>query len=227
MTIDNGVVDSGTFDISATTTGASITTLSGAGAVTLGARTLTLTAGSSTFSGAIGGTGGLTLSGGTETLSGANSFTGATTINAGATLALTGSGSIATSSGVADSGTFDISATTAGALDHDVVGCGRGDAGRADADADGGIGTFSGAIGGTGGLTLSGPRHRDAVGHQQLHGGDDDRCGRHAGAHRLGQHRRQFGRRHRQQRDSGSQQPQFYQLFTGDKFYWWHGHGDC
>ena len=38
------VTDNGTFDISATTAGASITTLSGSGIVTLGSQTLTLTA---------------------------------------------------------------------------------------------------------------------------------------------------------------------------------------
>ena len=41
--------------------------------------------------------------------------TWARTINGGATLALSGAGSIAGSSGVADAGTFDISATGAGA----------------------------------------------------------------------------------------------------------------
>ena len=52
--------------------------------------------------------------GGSVAFSGVNTYTGTTTINAGATLALAGSGSIATSSGVIDNGTFDISATTAG-----------------------------------------------------------------------------------------------------------------
>ncbi|HEY3642560.1 MAG TPA: autotransporter domain-containing protein, partial [Xanthobacteraceae bacterium] len=74
-----------TFDISATTAGASITTLAGSGGtVNLGARTLTLSNASSTFAGAINGTGGgLTLTAGTETLTGTNVYTGATTVNGG------------------------------------------------------------------------------------------------------------------------------------------------
>ena len=81
------VIDNGTLDISATTSGASIVTLSGAGTVTLGTKTLTLTNASTTFSGAIGvagDTGGLTVDGiGTETLTGDNLYTGATMIGFG------------------------------------------------------------------------------------------------------------------------------------------------
>src|SRR6202035_329838 len=74
----------GTFDISGTT-GATITTLNGAANshVTLGSQTLTISNGSTTYTGIIQGTGGLTLSGGTQTLSGANTYTRATTINGG------------------------------------------------------------------------------------------------------------------------------------------------
>ncbi|HYE06979.1 MAG TPA: autotransporter-associated beta strand repeat-containing protein, partial [Planctomycetota bacterium] len=70
--------------------------LSGAGTVTLGIATLTTgDASSTTFAGAIGGSGGLTKQGaGTFTLSGANGFTGATTINAG-TLLLAGGAALA------------------------------------------------------------------------------------------------------------------------------------
>ena len=123
----SGVADSGTFDISGTTSGASITTLSGNGGVTIGSKTLTLTAGSGSYGGVIAaGTGGLTVNGsGTETLGGVNLYTGATTIGAGEMLALSGSGSIAASSGVADSGTFDISGTTAGASVAKVTGAGN------------------------------------------------------------------------------------------------------
>ncbi|HVT73469.1 MAG TPA: autotransporter-associated beta strand repeat-containing protein, partial [Lacunisphaera sp.] len=61
----------GTFDLSGTS-GASIVSLSGSAAVTLGSQTLTLSNASGTYSGVLSGTGGaLTLTAGTETLSGA------------------------------------------------------------------------------------------------------------------------------------------------------------
>ena len=110
----------GAFDISGTTTGASITTLSGvaSSSVVLGGKTLTLSNASTTYNGVISGTNGaLTLSAGTQTLTGINTYTGATTINGG-TLALTGGGSIAGSSGVNvanAAGIFDISGTSTGA----------------------------------------------------------------------------------------------------------------
>jgi fibronectin-binding autotransporter adhesin len=120
------IASGGTFDISQTGSGASIVTLTDYGAnpsgiVALGSQTLTITNGSTTFSGVIadgglgsGMGGNLTIAGGTQTLAGVNTYTGATTIaptSGMATLALTGSGSIATSSGIyiATGGTFDIS----------------------------------------------------------------------------------------------------------------------
>jgi autotransporter-associated beta strand protein len=98
----------GTFDIAGTTSGASIKTLSGEGDVALGEKTLTITAGSTEFSGAIDGEGGLTVSGGTQTLSGENTYEGATTVDTGTTLKLADSGSIEDSSGVEVKGTFDL-----------------------------------------------------------------------------------------------------------------------
>ena len=98
----SGVFDQGSFDISGTTVGASIQSISGSGTVSLGGKTLTLTNASGIFSGVMadggtsGGTGGgLTIAGGTETLTGTNTYTGATTIN-GSTLIV--NGSIASSS---------------------------------------------------------------------------------------------------------------------------------
>ena len=80
----------------------------------------------------IGGTGGLTVDGaGTETLSGVNTYSGATTIGSGETLALSGSGSIAASSDVADDGTFDISGHDRGRLDRTLSGAGGCHARRA------------------------------------------------------------------------------------------------
>ena len=63
---------SGTFDISTTANGASFMTLAGtnsaASAWYLGAQTLTITNGNTTFAGVIGGLGGSILTGGTQTL---------------------------------------------------------------------------------------------------------------------------------------------------------------
>jgi autotransporter-associated beta strand protein len=77
-----------------------IGSLAGAGAVTLGAATLSAGSdnGSTTFAGVLSGAGALTKVGaGTFTLSGANTYTGATTINGGALIV---NGSIASSSGI-------------------------------------------------------------------------------------------------------------------------------
>jgi fibronectin-binding autotransporter adhesin len=148
------VIDNGTLDISATTSGASIVTLSGNGAVKLGSETLTLSDASTTFSGAIDGSGGLTLTAGTETLTGDNLYTGVTTINGG-TLALSGSGSIADSSDVIDDGTFDISGTTSGASIVTLSGTGTVDLGTETLTLSDASTTFSGAIDGSGGLTLT------------------------------------------------------------------------
>ncbi|MDR3562015.1 MAG: autotransporter-associated beta strand repeat-containing protein [Negativicutes bacterium] len=73
----------GTFDISQTTSGATIVSLAGAGSVILGSQSLTITSGAGTFSGAISGSGGLTLTGGSQYLTGDNSYTGGTTIKGG------------------------------------------------------------------------------------------------------------------------------------------------
>ena len=109
----SGVAANGTLNVSGTTSGATITTLSGSGSVVTAAnKGLTLSAAAGTFSGAISGAGGLTVAAGTETLSGTNTYTGTTTIDSGATLALSGSGSIATSSGVTNNGTLRVTAAT-------------------------------------------------------------------------------------------------------------------
>ena len=154
----SGVTNDATFDISATTSGASITTLSGNGVVALGGQTLTLTAATDTFSGVIAGGGGLTVAGGSETLTGANTYSGVTTINSGATLALSGTGAIPNSSGVTVNGTFDISAAPSGASTGALSGSGHVVLGGETLTLTHGAGSFSGTIDGSGGLVLSGGR---------------------------------------------------------------------
>lgn len=106
----------GTVDISGLTSGGMTAgSIEGLGYYVLGANTLTTGSlnTSTQVDGVISGTGGgLTKVGtGTLTLTGANTYTGATTISAG-TLALSGFGSIASSSVVTVNGTFDISASS-------------------------------------------------------------------------------------------------------------------
>ncbi|HEY2049173.1 MAG TPA: autotransporter-associated beta strand repeat-containing protein, partial [Caulobacteraceae bacterium] len=149
ISTSSGVAANGTLDISQTTQGASITSLSGSGAVFLGGQALTLTGANGTFSGAIsdGGLGGsLVVAGGTETLTGANTYAGSTTINTGATLALSGPGSIAASSGVEANGTFDISQIAAGASIISLSGSGSVALGSKTLTLTGAGGTFSGSM---------------------------------------------------------------------------------
>ena len=136
------IATGGTFDISLTTNGASIKALADFGVspngnVNLGSKKLTITAGSTTFSGVIAGSGGLEVSGGVQTLAGVNTYTGATTVDAGATLALLNAGSIAVSSGVAANDRRHVRhfADDVGRVDQDPVGLRqRGARGRQDAD---------------------------------------------------------------------------------------------
>ena len=108
----SGVTADGTLDVSQNGVTV-ISTLSGSGAVLLGAGVLTLSNASSTFAGVISGDGTVEVLGGTETLTGANTYTAQTFIAAGATLALSGSGSISASK-VYDPGTLNISGLTNG-----------------------------------------------------------------------------------------------------------------
>lgn len=87
----SGVEVNGTFDISGTTAGTTIKSLSGAGSVALGSQVLGITAAAGTFTGVISGTGGLTLTSGTQVLTGYNTYTGGTQV-AGGTL-MVGAGS--------------------------------------------------------------------------------------------------------------------------------------
>ena len=153
----SGVVDNGTFDISATSHGASVTGLTGTGTVYLGNQTLTLTSASGIFSGNISGRGGLVLTGGTETLAGTSTYAGNTSITAG-TLALAGASSIASSSSVIDNGRFDISGASGNETIAALTGSGAGAValGANNLIISNGSGTFAGTIAGTGGLQLAG-----------------------------------------------------------------------
>ncbi|WP_421917317.1 autotransporter domain-containing protein [Mesorhizobium sp.] len=150
----SGVIVSGTLDISATTDGASIKTLTGGGKVVLGAKTLTVSAASGSFVNVIEGAGGLTIAGGTQKLDGMNTYTGKTTIDSGATLALTGQGRVNASSGVEVNGTFDISASV-GAQIKALTGSGAVELGDKSLIITAASGTFSGAIHGTAGISVS------------------------------------------------------------------------
>jgi autotransporter-associated beta strand protein/adhesin HecA-like repeat protein len=107
------VILNGTFNIEAAGQDNLIKSLSGSGSVILGGKKLTITDGANdNFSGIISGAGNVALSSGTQTFSGGNIYTGSTAVNTGATMALSGLGSIATSSSIEVNGVFDISQTT-------------------------------------------------------------------------------------------------------------------
>ena len=107
---NSSVADSGTFDITGiTASGTTIASLSGAGTVVAGAKTLTISNGAGAFTGSLTGTAGLTISGGTETFNTAQTYTGTTTIASGAILNLGANGSVAGS--IVDNGTLAYSST--------------------------------------------------------------------------------------------------------------------
>jgi autotransporter-associated beta strand protein len=153
----SGVVANGAFDISGLSgAGTSIKSLSGSGSVALGTKTLTLSNASGNFAGSIDGSGGLTLAAGTQSLSGVNSYTGQTTI-VGGSLALSGAGNIANSSGVLTNGTFDISAVFgAGTSIKTLSGSGDVALGAKTLTLTTASGNFGGVIGGSGGFALAG-----------------------------------------------------------------------
>ena len=162
----SAVSDNGTFDISAVTTGATINGLSGTGAVTLGAKALTVQGGTqgSAYSGVMAGTRTLTYAGtGTLTMSGANTYSGLTTITSGI-LALSGGGSLA-SSAVNDNSTFDISAVTTGTTINGLSGTGGVTLGAKTLTVQGVTqgSAYSGVMAGTGALTYAGSWHVNDV----------------------------------------------------------------
>ena len=150
-----GVTTDGVFDITATTAGAAIAGLAGAGQVVLGERSLTLTNAADSFAGGIGGMGGVAVTGGTQVLTGANLYAGRTGIGAGAALLLAGNGSIAASAGVTADGLFDIAGTNAGAAIASLAGAGQVNLGARTLTLTSAGETFAGSIGGAGGVTVA------------------------------------------------------------------------
>ena len=149
-TIGGGVLQLGNSAVNSGTTGSIV------GNVTNNATLAFNRSNAYQFDGVISGSGAVAQNGiGTTTLTAVNIYSGATTINAG-TLALSGTGSIAASSGVTDNGTFDISSTTAGASIKNLSGAGIVTLGNQTLTLTDASGTFSGAIGGSGGLTKQG-----------------------------------------------------------------------
>ncbi|MFK0277166.1 autotransporter domain-containing protein [Ensifer sp. NPDC090286] len=150
----SGLTANGTFDVSAAAS-AQVKSLTGGGQVVLGSNYLDINNATGTFSGAITGTGGLNVAAGTQVLSGASTYTGATMIAAGGALTLSGQGRINTSSGLTANGTFDVSAAGAPGV-KSLAGSGQVMLGGKQLIISDAAGTFSGAINGTGGISVNG-----------------------------------------------------------------------
>ncbi len=150
----SGVDAEGTLDISALGGGTSISTLSGSGALVLGANTLTLTGANDTFSGSIGGTGGITVSAGTEKFAGTTSYSGTTNVGSGAFLWLLNGGDASSVANVA--GTLNLSGAGGGVSLKSLTGTGTVSLGTNTLTLASAGDNFSGVINGTGGLTISG-----------------------------------------------------------------------
>jgi fibronectin-binding autotransporter adhesin len=156
----NGAFDGGTLVVDQNNTTASQDfTVSGNGGV------IDQNGNQSTFTGVIsdeaaGTPGSITVTnsgtGGSVTLTGENTYTGHTSIDSGATLALAGGGSIASSDGVTDNGTFDINQANGDEAIATLAGNGAVVLGGNDLDITNGHDTFSGSIEGTGGVNVSG-----------------------------------------------------------------------
>ncbi|MEO6840567.1 MAG: autotransporter domain-containing protein [Bradyrhizobium sp.] len=151
------------FDISGTTAGASIVSLSGISGsnVKLGTQTLTIANGntSNIYYGAIGGSGGLTVTGGFAILGGANTYTGVTNITTTGDLGLNGTASIASSSKVIDNGALDLSVMSVGSSITSLAGTNSNAnlfLGNQTLTLTAANDTYAGMISGNGGLILAG-----------------------------------------------------------------------
>jgi autotransporter-associated beta strand protein len=140
----------GTLEALANVASARSVALSGSDTVATGGNVVAL-------SGVVSGAGALTVGGGGRlTLSADNTYTGPTTINPGTLLSLVNVGSIASSSGLVDNGTFDISTIRGGSAITTLSGNGVVSLGPATLTLTGASGSFSGTISGSGGLTVAG-----------------------------------------------------------------------
>ncbi|MFS2217173.1 autotransporter-associated beta strand repeat-containing protein, partial [Telluria sp. Tellsp104] len=151
----SGVNVDGRFDISGTDHGATVSTVSGAGTIYLGAQTLALSRAAGLFAGTIVGAGGLSVDGGTMSLGGVNEYTGTTSIAGGAALALSGAGSIA-GSAVRDDGVFDVSGAAHGVAIKGLSGSGSVLLGANDLAVTAADDRFGGNIAGSGSLKVTG-----------------------------------------------------------------------
>ncbi|MFK2879179.1 autotransporter-associated beta strand repeat-containing protein [Rhodanobacter hydrolyticus] len=145
----------GTFNISGTTSGATIEALNGSGTVNLGSKALTISGNGGTFGGVIQGNGGsLTIgSGASLTLTGNNTYTGGTTINGG-TLVISSDANLGNAAGsltLANDGTLYDQSTTSFTSARAVALSGAGVAETFDV-VSGGTLTLSGKMSGSGAL---------------------------------------------------------------------------
>jgi len=151
----SGLLNNGSFDITNTASGATISNLTGSGGTVLGSKLLTINNASGAYSGIISGTGDLLIQGGSQILSGVNTYLGLTTINSGATLSLSGLGTIANTSGVIDNGIFSIASAASSLTLNGLSGNGVLSLGGNSLTLGGSA--FTGSITGSGSLSFAGP----------------------------------------------------------------------
>jgi autotransporter-associated beta strand protein len=159
ISASSGISNSGNFSIVNASNAVTIRNLTGSGSTNLGNKSLTLTAASGRYDGAIVGVdGAFGVDGaGTYSLSGSNTYTGATTIGAGSTLSVTKGGAISRSSGIINSGTFSVDEATSPVTITMLTGSGSTNLGNQSLILSAASGRNDGVISGQGGaLTLQG-----------------------------------------------------------------------
>ena len=158
ISASSGVVLNGTGTLNATTAGATLKSLNGAGGVNVGSQTLTLSNGGS-YAGIIAGTNGqLELTGGILTLGGVNSYSGVTTLTNNAKLVLGVNAAVSASSGVVLNDTAVLDATAAGATIKTLGGVSgtTANVGSQTLTLSAASGSYAGNITGSGSLAITG-----------------------------------------------------------------------